>query len=41
MPGNIDVESDNERTVCRIACEPKCLEITMNYAKKYSGVPLK
>jgi len=32
---------DDERTVCCVACEAKCRETMMNYAKKYSGVPLK
>jgi len=41
MPGNMDVEGDDERTVCRVAYEAKCRETMMNYAKKYSGVPLR
>ena len=32
-----NIEGDDERTVC----EAKCRETMMNYAKKYSGVPLK
>ena len=35
-----NIEGDDERTVCHIACEGKCREAMMNYAKKYSGVPL-
>jgi len=42
MPGNRDLESDDhESTVSRVACEAKCEETTINYTKKYSGVPLK
>jgi len=36
-----NIESDDERIVCHVACEAKCRETMMNYAKKYSGVPLK
>ena len=36
-----NMEGDDERTVCRVACEAKCRETMMNYAKKYLGVPLK
>jgi len=35
------IEGDDERTVCRLACEANCRETMMNYAKKYSGVPRK
>jgi len=41
MPGNLDVESDDERTVRRVAYEAKCRETMINYAKKSTGVPLK
>ena len=42
MTGNIEVESDDGgRRICRVAFEATCREKTMNYAKKYSGVPLK
>jgi len=37
----MDVEGDEERTVCRIASEAKCRETMINYAKKSTGVPLK
>jgi len=36
-----NIEGDDERTVCRVACEAKCRETMMNYAKKYSWIPLK
>jgi len=36
-----NIEGDDERTVCRVTCEAKCRETMMDYAKKYSGVPLK
>jgi len=36
-----NVEGDDEKTACRVVCEAKCRGIMMNYAKKYSGVPLK
>jgi len=36
-----DVEGDDERTVCHVACEAKCQETMMNYTKKYLWVPLK
>jgi len=41
MPRNIDIEGDNKRIVCRVTYEAECRKTTMNYAKKYSGVPLK
>jgi len=36
-----NIEGDDERTLCPVGCEAKCRESMMNYAKKYSGVPLK
>jgi len=41
MPGNMDVEGNDKKTVCRVSCEAKCRETILNYAKKYSGAPLK
>jgi len=40
MPGNRDVEGSDKKTVCRVACEAKCRETILNYAKKYSWVPV-
>jgi len=36
-----NIAGDDERTVCRVACEAKWRETMMNNAKKCSGVPLK
>jgi len=41
MPGTMDVEGDDERTVCHVVYEAKCRETMINYAKKSPGVPLK
>jgi len=41
MPRNMDVEGDDKKAVCRVACEAKFQETILNYAMKYSAVPLK
>jgi len=41
MMSEENIEGNDERTVCRVACEAKCRETMMKYATKYSGVPLK
>jgi len=41
MPGNMNVEGDDERTVHRVVYEAKCRETMINYDKESPGVPLK
>jgi len=28
MPGNMDVEGDDERIVCHVVCEAKCVRLS-------------
>jgi len=39
MPRNMDVESDDERTVCPVAYEAKCRETMINMPRNPQGYP--